>query len=78
MDLNCIHLHEFPGLQVLLEYQLPETINSLEAMTQIGLNAVEQVCGNQFEFFCVDVDLGIYDKELLYVKGELPQKRQII
>lgn len=74
MNMTNIHLHEFPGLQVSLEYQLPETVNSLEALTQIGLDAVEQIRGNQFEFFCVDVDLGIYDKELWYAKGELPQK----
>ncbi|WP_299464725.1 hypothetical protein [uncultured Microscilla sp.] len=71
--MNTIQTYDFPGRQICLEYTLPTTMQSLEEVTNIGLGAIEMVTKNNFEFFCADITLGLFDRELWYPVEDLSE-----
>ncbi|EAY29017.1 hypothetical protein [Microscilla marina] len=72
--MNTIQTYDFPGKQISMEYVLPTTMQSLEEVTNIGLDAIETVTKNNFEFFCADITLGLFDHELWYPVEDLPEE----
>ncbi|MDX2305686.1 MAG: hypothetical protein NW226_22965 [Microscillaceae bacterium] len=73
--MQVIQHYDFPGRLTSLRYSLPEAVNSLENITEIGLKAITQITGEYIRFFCADVELGFFDRELLYPSDDLPENK---
>jgi hypothetical protein len=67
-----IQLHDHPGFYAELVYRTEEGITAAQS-TQIALNAVFHIAANDFSFFCLDIILTKFDKELMYQLSELQE-----
>ena len=72
--MNKIIVNEYPARQAFLEFGLDTVDISIETLTEIALDTLQKISGNNFDFYCLDISLSQFDEEFVYPISDFDDK----